>query len=370
MVLYGTTMQLRDTPYFASLDGLRAFSILFVIFHHAMSRMPWRTHFHGWLGVDIFFVLSGFLITFLLERESQDAQKVDLPAFYIRRAFRILPVYFVMLIVYIVATYLSGDATTWHLMKRDLPYFLTFLNEFAPSPNGFIAFGFSWTLAVEEKFYLIWPILCFTLLATAASKVRRPVVLAMLYTSILAVAPVKFQAARSYSGLLVGSLLALALTDPRTIGLRHQIQKVPVILPLGFFVFGICLIDINRNFLFLFSWTVVFLVAHLVTTPSWLRNFLSLPSLTWLGKRSYGMYLIHMLPLQLIQKLIHSTFPFEPFVVTCCTLVLTALIADVVFRFIESPARNFGKRLLGMRRASHEKSLSKPSVLAEAAVMN
>jgi peptidoglycan/LPS O-acetylase OafA/YrhL len=59
-----------------------------------------------------------------------------------------------MLDVYIIATYFSGDVGLWNLMKRDLPSFVTFLNEFAPSPNGYIAFGFSWTLGVEEKFYL------------------------------------------------------------------------------------------------------------------------------------------------------------------------------------------------------------------------
>ena len=363
-------MRQRSTTYFAALDGLRAFSILFVVFHHAANKTGWMTHFHGWLGVDIFFVLSGFLITFLLERERRDIGKVDLGAFYVRRAFRILPVYSVMLAVYIIATYFSGDAGLWHLMKRDLPYFLTFCNEFAPSPNGYIAFGFSWTLGVEEKFYLVWPILYFFVLTVLTSKRRRPATLAVLYLSLIALAPFRFQAARSYSGLLVGAFLALVLTNPRTAWLRRRIHYVPAILPLALFCVGFYLIDMNRNYLFVFSWTVVFLVAHLVTTQSWLRSFLSHPVLTWLGQRSYGMYLIHMLPLEQIQKRIHLPTPFEPIVVTVCTFAVTALIADGVFRLIESPARDFGKRLLARQRSSLDSSTSGQPVLAEVPSMN
>lgn len=93
LVPYCTNMRQERSVYFAALDGLRAFSILFVVFHHAANKPGWLTHFHGWLGVDIFFVLSGFLITFLLEQERQESGRIDLRAFYLRRAFRILPVY-------------------------------------------------------------------------------------------------------------------------------------------------------------------------------------------------------------------------------------------------------------------------------------
>jgi peptidoglycan/LPS O-acetylase OafA/YrhL len=139
-----------------------------------------------------------------------------------------------------------------------------------------------------------------------------------------------------------------------------------VILPFALFCLGFYLIDVNRNFLFVFSWTVVFLVAHLVTTESWLRSFLSNPVLTWLGKRSYGMYLIHMLPLEQIQKRIHLPRPYEAIVVTACTFAVTALIADGVFRFIESPARDYGKRLLARQKPVPESSVSAEPVLGEA----
>lgn len=361
-------MQRDKGVYFDSLDGLRAFSILFVIFHHAANKPAWSSHFHGWLGVDIFFVLSGFLITFLLVREKSNTGKIDLSGFYVRRAFRILPVYSVMLAVYIVATCYSGDVALWNLMKRDLPYFLTFLNEFAPSPNGYIAFGFSWTLGVEEKFYLFWPVFYFLGLCALKSKRARWPILAAAYLLLLALAPLKYEAARSYSGLMVGGFLALLLTGPRAGWLREHLKRIPAILPLALFLLGLYLVDINRYFLFVFSWTVMGLVAHLVTTGSWLRGFLSNPVLTWVGKRSYSMYLIHMLVLVQIEKYVHLPNSFGCLVVTLLTAAVTAFIADGVFRVIESPARDFGKKWLARRRAVAARATSGEPLQASAAV--
>lgn len=360
---YGTSMGAKRTIYFAGLDGLRAFSILFVIYHHA-AKLPWMGRLHGYLGVDIFFVLSGFLITYLLAQEKRDTGQIDLGAFYVRRAFRILPVYAVMLAVYIVATYFGGNAALWNLMKRDLPYFLTFLNEFAPSPNGFIAFGFSWTLGVEEKFYLFWPVFCFILLLSGSWARRRPAILALTYVALLAAAPLKFSAARSYSALLLGSCLALLLSSAWAPMIRERLNRVPAIVPLAFFVVGLYLVDVSTNLIFVFGWSVLLLVAHVVTAQSWLCGFLSHPVLTWVGKRSYGMYLIHMLPLEQIEKWIQLPMPYKTFAVTGCTFVVTALLADVLFRLVESPARNYGKRLLARRKKSAAGAVAEEPMVA------
>jgi peptidoglycan/LPS O-acetylase OafA/YrhL len=367
MVRYGTNMVAQKTIYFAGLDGLRAFSILFVIYHHA-AKLPWMGHLHGYLGVDIFFVLSGFLITYLLAQEKEDKGNIDINAFYVRRAFRILPVYAVMLVVYIVATSYSGDVGSWTLMKRDLPYFLTFLNEFAPSPNGFIPFGFSWTLGVEEKFYLFWPFFCFFLIMKSRWPRKRSMILALIYAGLLSIAPLKFQAARSYSGLFLGSCLALGLSCSWAPAIRERLQRVTAAVPLAFFGVGMYLVDLNANFVFVFSWSVVLLTAHVVTTQSWLRRFLSHPFLTWVGKRSYGMYLIHMLPLERMERWIHLPMPVKTIAVTTCTFIVTALLADVLFRLVESPARNYGKRLLARREEPTISGTNEKPIAAETAV--
>jgi peptidoglycan/LPS O-acetylase OafA/YrhL len=101
-------MESERTPYFPALDGLRALSVLLAIYQHAANKTPAMRRLQGNLGVDIFFVLSGFLITFLLNREKRETGKVDLAAFYVRRAFRILPIYSVVL-----ATYISPYALFW-----------------------------------------------------------------------------------------------------------------------------------------------------------------------------------------------------------------------------------------------------------------
>ena len=90
-------------PYFASLDGLRAISVFLVIIEHIRIKEPWLAHIPGRLGVDIFFVLSGYLITALLLQEQETSGRVDLFAFYMRRLFRIVPIYLLVLSVYLVA---------------------------------------------------------------------------------------------------------------------------------------------------------------------------------------------------------------------------------------------------------------------------
>jgi peptidoglycan/LPS O-acetylase OafA/YrhL len=354
-------MRSQDASYFAALDGLRAFSILFVVLQHIPDKPHWLGHLHGWLGVDIFFVLSGFLITYLLDREKQKSGRVDLAAFYTRRAFRILPVYSVMLAIYVVVTRYTDTLQNWNLLKRDLPYFLTFLNEFAKSINGFSVFGFSWTLGVEEKFYLFWPVLFFIVLAFNR---RRTAIITTIYVLLVALASVKYEAARSYSGLLVGSFLALGIASPRTAWLRAHIQRIPAVIPLASLAAGFWLVDRNRYGIFIFSWTVLFLVAHLLTTQSWLRSFLSTPILTWLGKRSYGMYLVHMLALTLVERFVHLPALVQPFALTVATFALSAVFADVLFRFIESPTREYGKRLLARRRLLAETSAIDQPALA------
>lgn len=349
--------------YFPALDGLRAFSILFVIFHHAAHRPAWMTHFDGWLGVDIFFVLSGFLITYLLEKESRDTGKIDLKAFYIRRAFRILPVYAFVLGLYVALARFSGHHDKWLQLKHSLPYFLTFCNELVPNVvDHATAFGYSWTLGVEEKFYILWPVLFFIVLA---AKKSRPYLIAALYLGLVALSPFAMEAARSYSGLMVGCFLAFGLTHPATAALRERIARLPVLLPLVLVAFAFYLVDRNKALVFFFSWTVLFLLAHLLLASSWLRTFLSHPILGWFGKRSYGMYLVHHLWLDVIQSRIHAHSAAGIMLVVVGTFGFSALAADLMLRWIESPARNYGKRLIA-RKAQAPASTAPEPALAQA----
>ncbi len=153
-----------------SLDGLRALSILLVIIGHARTTVPhlpfsvrrWATAIPGnaSLGVTIFFVISGFLITHLLLREQQKTGRISLPGFYVRRFFRIMPAYYTFLICLIVLPrlpHVSSFHWLW-LDKYSLKMAALFLTNYSPHSFGEWV-GHTWSLSVEEQFYLFWPLL-------------------------------------------------------------------------------------------------------------------------------------------------------------------------------------------------------------------
>jgi peptidoglycan/LPS O-acetylase OafA/YrhL len=353
------TPRMERSSYFPALDGLRALSVLLVIYYHADNKTVAMNRLQGKLGVDVFFVLSGFLITFLLNREQRENGKVDLVAFYVRRAFRILPIYTVVLAIYVLLTRFSAHGAKWHEMKRELPYFLTFCNELVPGfHHG--PFTLTWTLGVEEKFYLVWPFLFFVALAATR---WRAAMAATLYLFLVVLSPESYRfGPRSYSGLLVGCFLALALTDSRIAKPRQLVARMPAAVPLLALSVGFYLVDLHTRFMYLFSWCVFLFVAHLLLAPSWIRTFLSQPVLVWFGKRSYGMYLIHGLVLDLVQSRVHVSAPIGPAIVVFCSFIVAALASDLLYRFIESPAREYGKKLLAQRIARTKNRSSIPSL--------
>ncbi|MHC4263243.1 MAG: acyltransferase family protein, partial [Planctomycetota bacterium] len=144
----------RSRERFASLDGLRCLAILAVIWHHAGPSFESTWTAKGFLGVDLFFVLSGFLIVTLLLRERDRTGAISLGNFYARRALRIFPAYYMTIALAGVILYLmGGDRFAAYL--RDLPYLATYTSNWVhvEVPN----LGIMWSLATEEQFYLLWP---------------------------------------------------------------------------------------------------------------------------------------------------------------------------------------------------------------------
>src|SRR6185503_13092808 len=151
----------RSTKFFGSLDGLRALSILAVIWHHCgWQKVPgeWALAGTGYLGVHLFFVISGFLITTLLLREKEDTGRISLRDFYIRRTLRIFPLYYTVIGLYVVTVFLfeknPADAREFF---GNLPFFLTYTSNWFVQLEGRVIFYFAWSLAAEEQFYLVWP---------------------------------------------------------------------------------------------------------------------------------------------------------------------------------------------------------------------
>jgi peptidoglycan/LPS O-acetylase OafA/YrhL len=152
-----------ESVRYPSLDGLRALSIVPVVFHHATPRPLDGVLGRGPLGVDLFFAISGFLITTLLcrERERDPQRPIRLGAFYARRSLRIFPLYYAVLALFVLHALVLREAgpVRDHFL-RSLPVHATYtanwlLDTRVTHP---IVFGFGWSLATEEQFYLVWPV--------------------------------------------------------------------------------------------------------------------------------------------------------------------------------------------------------------------
>ena len=291
----------RERSYFPALDGLRAVSILLVLVFHADSGRWWAVH--GWLGVQIFFVISGYLITTLALREEERRGAVSLRAFYTRRACRILPLYYLVLAAYVVLVgvfQFSGHAA---VLWQALPFFLFYMNEFAPDRID-LPFPQSWSLGVEEKFYLVWPVLAFVLwrrrpmwrfLGTAAL-VLLPPLLDLLHLLPFSAKRFGVSLYGSYDAILVGGLLAFGLHHERSYRwLAGFARGVPAVLAFAAFVILHVRLEPSAAGLVAYAFTVALvMIPVLLGEMPWTRPLATRPMIH-VGVRAYGIYLVHMM---------------------------------------------------------------------------
>ena len=331
-------------PYFPALDGVRAYCILLVMYHHLKKGDHIAPFIDGHLGVDLFFLISGFLITTLLLREQHFTRRIDLRSFYVRRFFRIIPVYVVVLAAYIGICQLPSQAEKWTQLKPALPFFLTLTNEYASEPNFGNVFTHTWSLGVEEKFYLLWPLLFFLLARTPRTRV-----LALSLSFMAAAIPPLLghdYLAIAYFGLLMGCLMAVLLAGPHSARIFTAIARLPAIIPLALFALGFYVEYLYEAGIILFSSTSILFLTFLLARPSWLRWLHQSQPLVWLGRRSYSMYLIHVLALNVVESKFPITSGLRAALALFAAYALTALGADILYRLIEQPARNVARAWL------------------------
>jgi peptidoglycan/LPS O-acetylase OafA/YrhL len=203
----------RERRYIPVLDGMRALAILGVVTHHAREHVFGRLH--GCRGVCVFFVLSGFLITTLSLREEAAVGRLDVRAFMLRRVFRIMPLYYLTLVAVILWACVfrvidGGDALISHLAS-----YVFYCSEFPIISTGFtLPFGQSWSLGIEEKFYLVWPFLAFWVFARSKHRPKLTLVLILSASALALSTGVLAQIWTSYVAILLGCLLGLLLHDP------------------------------------------------------------------------------------------------------------------------------------------------------------
>jgi len=387
----------QSLRYLPGLDGLRAVAVIAVILYHA--NKSWLSG--GFLGVEVFFVISGYLITMLLINESQENGKINFRSFWIRRARRLLPALWTLLIG--VTTYcalferdtlgsLRGDVVAafvygfnWFQIWVGTSYFSAF---------GFVPLRHLWSLAVEEQFYLVWPVLIAVVLKVFG---RRPLLLGTLFFaasiavsmyvaktfepgangSVLetpdhyialfghAVSKVDFlflgTLGRS-GGLLIGSALAF-WWKPSMFNNDHPTSErfiVSVVGWVGVLGLGAMLWSFHDvveggvdggtsgyaplfqgGFLLVGLASIAIIAAAVHPHTLLATRVLGNPVLVYIGQRSYGLYLFHWPIFQFYRQFAGKGLNVVEFVLL---FALALVFTEVSYRFIEMPVRSGGLR--------------------------
>jgi peptidoglycan/LPS O-acetylase OafA/YrhL len=333
-------------PYNPAFDGLRAVAILAVVSFHC--RAPWGDG--GYLGVDLFFVLSGYLITSLLLTEHRHGG-IAIGAFYVRRALRLYPTLLLLVLSYaLLAPTLWPTDNRWLITALTTSYVMDYALVFAKVSS---VLGHTWSLGIEEKFYLLWPLLLPKIVAA-----RRPV--AWLAGAFLLVTAwryfVAFQWgwAQAYfcfdthmTGVLLGAIGALAsLKVPRyTVTIACCVLVVAIATPLihttarSVSVAGVT-IGITVGEL-----ASVALVCYMARHSD--NRVLAAPVLVYIGKLSYGIYLWHF-PLVILLRDLY----LQPWWVTLvATLVFSLTLAALCLHFVDRPLRRCREKTFAWHRA-------------------
>jgi len=348
--------------YLPALDGLRALAVLAVLFYHA--DVLWLPG--GFLGVEIFFVVSGYLITSLLLSEYRANHSINLIQFWQRRARRLLPALFAMLIAVLsyaviflpdeVAS-LRADVvaafayvTNWYLIVAEKSYF-----EIVGRPS---LLRHLWSLAVEEQFYLVWPLLFVLLLARL--KTRGAMLLLMFGATLSALwMGAQFQPdtdpSRIYygtdtraAGLLIGAALAFVwlprANDANKSRARRWLLDLVGILALGALIAACLMLSEFDPFLYqggmlLVAAATALVIAAVVSPQSpFFASLLGFGVLRWIGLRSYSLYLWHWPVFMVTRPQLDTTLEGAPLL--ALRFVLTFALAEISYRVIETPIRH------------------------------
>jgi len=344
----------QSTRYFPALDGVRALAALMVLSWH-MKVVAW-TSLSGGKGVTIFFVLSGFLITTLALREEDARGRLALPAFYIRRIARICPVYYAVLLVHVVLIF--GLSFGFSLAKREpfgaaLPYYLTYMNEFGVGESGSnTPFYQSWSLGIEQKFYLLWPLLAFVLFRRI--KILRLVFIVVFIVVFAALSHlgtgrrlVEYLWLTDYAAILLGCLTALALHDPRAYARLRFLGQPPWALFAALLLLAAqLLLQPYPALEGVYPCVVALFLISLVIGRTRFGRSLGSHPMVYIGTRSYGIYLVHLLALNVVELVFRPgavPYAMSPLYFLAAALVSLAA-AEVLYRLIEKPGIALGRR--------------------------
>ena len=400
-------------PYLPGLDGMRALAVIAVMVYHANS--DWLPG--GFLGVEIFFVISGYLITLLLISERERTYRISLRKFWARRARRLLPALFTMMTFVVVWTavfktwalgQLRGDVIAGLLYVSN--YYQIWVGQGYTAAGDFAPLRHLWSLAVEEQFYVLWPIVMVVLLGRAGTRrvadvsrwlfiaaVMITVIVALLFypgpTGDPAVTPDAYWwigdrpigkidtlylgTISRLPGILLGSAfamvwrpLAIVRGPLRSKGRLFDVLAVVAIVFLGWMCWNTYLATpagadpfLFRGGLFLTSIATLMVIAAITHRGSSANRRLGGSLLVWIGLRSYGIYLYHWPIYQMFRGIAGNKLTLREFVMAT---ILTVVVAEASYRFIETPIRT--GRFRAWRRRARSGRARGPKLILSGAI--
>ena len=376
--------QISQLPYLPGLDGLRAIAVVAVMVYHANST--WLGG--GYLGVEVFFVISGYLITLLLIAEHERTGTIDLKTFWIRRFRRLLPALFVMMLLLTIWVALFKPDSLGKLRGDVIAGTAYVSNGYQiwtgagySAGSDFAPLRHLWSLAVEEQFYVIWPLVMLAFVRVGSRRIAgiaRWLFLAAVAITIM-VAFLNYSGPQQSpeftpdaywtilgrdisipdalylstisraGGLLLGSAFAMIWRPAAVMRgpLRHKSGLFDALAFAGFVVLGLMswfvLFEPDQGVGFLFQGglfvtglATLAIIAAVTHQNAFTGKLLSLPVLLWIGTRSYGLYLYHWPIYQIIRNIAANKLALHEFVLA---MVATCIITELSYRYIETPIR-------------------------------
>ena len=342
---------------FRSIDGLRCLAVVPVVWHHATPWPPPGLLGRGPLGVDLFFVISGYLITTLLLRERRDSGAVAIGRFYARRAIRIFPAYYIVLGLTTIRTvaWMADGPVRAHFL-RSLPYWATYTaNWFVDFDEGHaVVFAFAWSLATEEQFYAVWPWL------TRAPRWLMPLAAAALLLANQGVTlgwvgeswpPLSRRMVASIaSPICLGALLAWTLDTTGGFALARPLVGTRASAPVALALLALLVVQGRPPLVIAASMTL--LVATCVAREDHgLVALLESRPLRFVGTISYELYLVHVGAITAVKRLapVHAVDAPRVFVFG---IALALPLAYLLYRAVDVPLLPLRARLRSASTAS------------------